>query len=229
MSIINFLNSKGKPFVVFLSSLISIGLFIISTLFANLICQEWYGLIVGIILMILAIPFHILGKKNKIGYLISVLLNSIGCGFSTSAYYIEYDVSVNLYNMIISAVPAAAVLLLVYLMLQIFCKTKKVTVSIAVAVNIIMLISSVVFWIINSAEFFSFCFFCLLISLFYLCVFGITINHDERSALRDISFGSFGSFIILTIVVIVIISEGDIFDGFDFSGGGGNKKRKKKL
>jgi hypothetical protein len=67
-----------------------------------------------------------------------------------------------------------------------------------------------------------------LISLFYLCVFGITINHDDRSVFRDISFGGFGSLIIIAVVVIFIISEGEALDGLDFGGGDGSKKSKKR-
>ena len=219
-------NNKEKPFVVFLFSLIAIGIFILITLFANFICQKWYGLIVGVLLMLSAIPFHIYGKKNKIGYFISFFLNTVGSGFSASAYYVRMDVSVNLYQMLLSAVPAIVVLILVYIMFQAFRKTKKMTMGIGATVNFLFLISSVILWIMNNAGFFSFCFFCLLISLFYLCVFGITLNHEERFVLRDISFGSFGSFIIITIVVICILSEGEILEGLDIDLG---RKRKRKV
>ena len=135
------------------------------------------------------------------------------------------DVSVNLYQMILSAVPAIVVLFLVYIMFQNFHKAKKMTVGVGATINILLLVVSVVLWIINNAGFFSFCFFCLLISLFYLCVFGITLNHEERFVLRDISFGSFGSFIIITVVVIFILSEGEILENLDF---GLERKRKRK-
>lgn len=219
------LNNKEKPFVVFFFSLIAIGIFILITLFANFVCHKWYGLIVGVLLMLSAIPFHIFGKKNKIGYFISFFLNTVGSGFSASGYYVRMDVSVNLYQMILSAVPAIVVLFLVYIMFQNFHKAKKMTVGVGATINILLLVVSVVLWIINNAGFFSFCFFCLLISLFYLCVFGITLNHEERFVLRDISFGSFGSFIIITVVVIFILSEGEILENLDF---GLERKRKRK-
>ena len=219
------LNNKEKPFVVCLFSLIAIGIFILITLFANFICHKWYGLIVGVLLMLSAIPFHIFGKKNKIGYYISFFLNTVGSGFSASAYYVRMDVSINLYRMVLSAVPAIAILLLVYIMFQTFRKTKKITLGIGTTVNLLFLVSSAVLWVMYNAGFFSFCFFCLLISLFYLCVFGITLNHEERFVLRDISFGSFGSFIIITVVVICILSEGEILESLDIDLG---RKRKRK-
>jgi len=120
-------------------------------------------------------------------------------------------------------------LLLVYLMLQTFNKTKKVTVTVACIVNGAVTVALTVFWITYGWLIFSFGFFCSLISFFYLCVFGITVNHDERSVLRDISFGSFGSFIIITVVVIFILSEGEILEGLDgFDVGVGSSKSKKK-
>jgi len=68
MSLVQFLHTKAKAFVVFLFAVISIGVFIISTLISTAILKEWYGLIPGLILMILAIPFHWIGKKRKGSY-----------------------------------------------------------------------------------------------------------------------------------------------------------------
>lgn len=99
-------------------------------------------------------------------------------------------------------------------MLQTFSKTKKATITTAAIINGLLMAVAISLWILRDAGFYSFGFFSLLISLFFLCVFGITIKHDERSVLRDVSFGSFGSFIILTVVVIAILSEGEILDGF---------------
>lgn len=228
MSIVQFLNTKAKAFVVFLFSLIALGLLILSTLLATAICQKWYGLAIGIGLMLLAIPFHWIGKKYKWGYLLSFLANSIGSGFSVSAYYVSQNIPLDLYSMLLAVLPAVGILLLVYFMLQTFHKTKKVTVTIACILNALLTIAFLVFWIMDGNIIFSFVFFSSLISFFYLCVFGITIHHDERSVLRDISFGSFGSFIILTVVVIFILSEGEILDGADLDldfGGNDNKKK----
>lgn len=228
LSLLHFLNTKAKPFVVFFFSLLSLGLLIVSTLAGSSLCREWYGLIVGILLMLLAIPFHWRAKKNEIGYLISFLLNSVGSGFSVSAYYSSQNIPPEWHSMLLSAVFATGVLFLVYVMLQGFGKTKKVTVTVAVLLNLLLLIAAAVLWIGTGSVFFSFGFFSLWISLFYLCVFGITVGHDERSVLRDVSFGSFGSFIILTVVVIFILSEGDILDGLDLDIGGNGKNKHKK-
>lgn len=134
--------------------------------------------------------------------------------------------------MILAAIPSAAILFLIYLMLQIFAKTKRITLAIAAIINLVLLIAEIVCWVKIGGTLFSFGFFCLIVSLFFICVFGITINHNERPVLRDISYGSFGTFVILTVVVIVILSEGDILDGlgdgFVPDGSGKSKKKKAK-
>lgn len=230
MSFVQYLHTKAKAFVVFLFAVISIGVFIISTLISTAILKEWYGLIPGLILMILAIPFHWMGKKRKGGYLISFLLNSVANGCSVAAYYVSKNIALHIHSLFLGVLPALGVLLLAYFMLQTFHKTKRVTVTVACIINGVLTIALLVLWIIYGSTHFSFGFFASLISFFYLCVFGITINHDERSVLRDISFGSFGSFIIITIVVIFLLTDGEILDGadFDFDIGGNGKKRKKQ-
>lgn len=225
---LNYLNTKAKAFVVFVFSLSFMGVFVLSSLFATQICLKWYGLAIGIVMMIIAIPFHCKGKKVLWGYLASFIINSVASGFIVSAYYLKNQTVLNIYELLIGAIPAAAIVFLVYLMLQSFNKTKKVTITVAVIINAILTISAMFFWIMHGNVVFSFGFFCSLISFFYLCVFGITINHDERSVFRDISFGSFGSLIIISVVVIFILSEGEILDGLDIGGGDGGKKSKKK-
>ena len=225
---LKYLNTKAKAFVVFVFALSFIGIFISSSLIATEICQKWYGLAVGIALMIAAIPFHVKGKKRLWCYLASVVINAVASGFVVSAHYLARERTLDIYSLALGAIPAAAVLFLVYLMLQSFNKTKKVTVTVAVILNAVLTILATVFWIKDGGIIFSFGFFCSLISFFFLCVFGITINHDERSVFRDISFGSFGSVIIISVVVIFILLEGDILDGVDFDISGGDSKKGKK-
>ncbi len=224
---LKYLNTKAKAFVVFVFALSFIGIFILSSLLATEICQKWYGLAVGIALMIAAIPFHVKGKKRLWCYLASVVINAVASGFVVSAHYLTRERTLDVYSLALGAIPAAAVLFLVYLMLQSFNKTKKVTVTVAAILNAVLTILATVFWIKDGGIIFSFSFFCSLISFFFLCVFGITINHDERSVFRDISFGSFGSFIIISVVVIFIISEGEVIESLDFGGDDGKKGKKK--
>ena len=123
MSLVQFLHTKAKAFVVFLFAVISIGVFIISTLISTAILKEWYGLIPGLILMILAIPFHWIGKKRKGSYFISFFLNSIANGCSVAAYYVSKNIALELHSLLLGVLPALAVVFLVYLMLQTFHNT----------------------------------------------------------------------------------------------------------
>lgn len=224
----NLVNTKSKVFIVFLFSIASLGILALSTQVAVVLCSKWYGIIVGICLMILAIPLHILAKRWMFLYAFSFLVNFIGCGFSVSAYYLTNGIAINLFELIVATIPAVAILVLIYLMLGIYSKTKRTTLSIAAVLNFALLVAAVVFWIRTGGTFFSFGFFCLLVSMFSICVFGVTINHDERPVLRDISYGSFGSFVILTIVVIVILSEGDALEISDLGIEGLDRKKKQK-
>ncbi len=229
MSLMNYLHTKARGFVVFLFAEIALGLLILSTTVSCSIFEKWYGLAGGVVLMLAAIPFHWNGKKWNAGYMVSFLLNSVGSGMSVSALFVAKGMSIDLPQLLLAAIPAAGILLLVYLMLQIF-HSKGSTVAIATVLNIALTVSLIVLWIIYGYRFYCFAFFCSLISIFYLCVYGITEEHEERSLLRDISFGSFGSFIILTVVVIFILSEGEILDGLepDVNLGGRGKKTKNK-
>lgn len=223
----HFWNTKAKPFVVFVFSLTALGLLLICTYVSTPLFPRWYGLIPGIALMIAAIPFHFFAKRRPLGYLISFILNSVGSGCSVSAYYSSHALVLDLWEMLTAVLPAALVLLLVYLMLQVFSKTKAVTLTVAALLCLLLLAAAVIFWIRTGRVCFSFGFFSLLLTLFYLCVFGVTVNHGERAVMRDISFGSFGSFIILTVVVITLLSGGEVLDGLDLDLGSGNSKKKK--
>ena len=175
--------------------------------------NDEYGLLIGAIIMLSAIPFHWKGKKYHAFYIVSVVLNSTASGFMVSALYFSRTDELTLSKMLAAAIPACIVLTLVYLMLQVFSKTKKVTVTVACILNAILTAAMIYFLITNGHIVFNLGFFCSLISFFFLCVFGITVNHDERLVLRDISFGCFGSFVIISIVVIFIVTEGEILDG----------------
>lgn len=225
---IGFINSKAKAFVIFLFGIIALALMTLSSIIITAAYRfDFSCVFVGVILMVLAIPFHILGKKMPLSYILSLVINSIGTGFSISGYYINADIDLHIVDVLPAIIPAVCILLLVYMLLQMFSKTKTVTVTVSVVISVLSAIAAVVFWITDGGVIFSFGFFSLVLLSFYLCVFGISVNHDERSVLRDLSFGSFGTFIIVTVVVVFILSEGEILDGLDFGGGDGSKKKRR--
>lgn len=227
MAVIEFIERRKRAFVVFFFAILALKFFRDFAVLGTHFSGKWTGVILGLSLMILAIPFHWNGKKWKWGYLISFLLNSIGSGFSVSSYYVAKVLDFDGYLFLLWMLPSIGILSLVALMLEGFRKSKKVTILVACILNGLLTIGALIFWIKDGPMFFSQMFFASLISFFYLGVFAVTINHEERSVLRDISFGAFGSLIIITVVVVLILSGGDLLDGADIGGGDGKKKGKK--
>lgn len=228
-----FSKGKGKPFVVFFFTIIAYMLFAFSTVFAISVCTEWYGLIVGAVLMVLAVPVHIFAKKHKLLYLLSYILNTVGSGFAASAYYLKKGHSVIAESLFLPMLIPAAVSLITYLLVRFLPKIKKLVLAIATIGTIAMLIAFAVLWIKNGYEYYSFAFFNTVFTLFYVVTDAVTIGEYDRNVIRDISFGSFGIFLAIAMVVLFIISEGEIFEGlfegvFDFGSSDGATKSKKR-
>lgn len=98
---------KSKNCVILLYSVISIVVFSILTNLAVSICSYGYGIMVGLILMICAIPFHLYGKQYNILYTVSFALNTIANSFSVSAYYLAKKININMLDSILSSVPCS--------------------------------------------------------------------------------------------------------------------------
>ncbi|MBQ3547858.1 MAG: hypothetical protein IJA44_05245 [Clostridia bacterium] len=228
MSISNYINQKARNLTVFAFAVVSLIILPFVTIISTATLKEHHGVVLGVGLMIAAIPFHCFAKKHNALYLISFLLNSVANGFSLAALYISKNINLNFDDLIVAIIPSVIILFLTYLTLEKFINAKKLIITVFSIFSGALTITMMIFWIICGDLFFSFSFFGLLLLLFYICVFGITANQNKRSVLRDISFGSFGAFIILTVVVITILSEGELFDGLDLDLGFGEKKKKGK-
>ncbi len=227
-----FSKGKGKSFVVFFFTITAYIVFAFSTIFAMSVCKEWYGLVVGAVLMVLAIPTHIFAKKHKILYLLSYILNTVGCGFAASAYYLEKQYSVVPESLFIPMLIPASVSLVTYLLVRFSPKIKKIVLTIATIGTIVMLIVFAVLWIRNGYAYYSFAFFNAVFTLFYVVTNAVTVSESYREVIRDISFGSFGIFLVIAMVVLFIISEGELFEGlfegvFDFGTSDGTRQSKK--
>lgn len=228
-----FSKKNGKPFVVFAFTIIAYVLFALSTIFALSICNEWYGLVIGAILMILAVPIHIFAKKHKLFYILSYALNTMGSGFAVSAYYLEKQLTIIPENLFLPMLIPAIVSLVTYLLVRLLPKIKKFVLAVSTIGTIAILIALAVLWIKNGYEFYSFAFFNSVFTLFYVVVDAVTVGEYDRLVIRDISFGSFGIFLVIAFVVIFIISEGEILDGvfegvFDFGSTGETKPKNNK-
>ena len=223
-----FFRRRGRIFTVLLCSAVAMGIFGLATFFCTQVLTDWTGFLIGGGMMVAAIPCHWLGKKYSVGYLLSFLLNSMGCGCSASAYYLEKHLPVSPVELLLGILPAVGILILADLLLGWLKEKRRVALWIAAGVDLLCIAGSIVLWILDGRNSVSFGCFCLILALFYLCVLGIPDPQGIRSVLRDISFGSFGVFVAITLLVVVILSEGDAIDGLDLLADGHSQRKKKK-
>lgn len=203
---IKYFRTRGKGISVYFLFILALFIFLASVLTGCRIFSNWFGLIVGFILTLLAIPCHLLiGKRNALGYFLSYFLNTIGVGFSVSAYYLVKDVHPYPEKLINGIIPAAILMLLIGLLMTFAKENKHIFIVIFAIFEIGLVITSIVFWVKHGGETFAIVFFSLLLSSFYIAVYAVTIDEDERGVLRDCSFGSYGFYLVATVVVIVIL------------------------
>ena len=184
----------------------------------------WWGVILGVAMMILSIFCHRAGKRHAAWYLLSLFLNGCGDGFSLSALYIHKHLVASAQTNLPGVIPAACALLLSCVLLLLLSKRKRLAAILAA----LCALSSLIYSFGSNAPFWVFaCFASLLGAVFLIPMVRLT-GHPERGALRQSSFAGFGAFVLITIVVVFLLSEGEILDGLDFgdvfSGGKKNKQ-----
>ena len=126
----NQIEPKDKIGTIFKFSLLSIIILIFSTKLWVNVFNSKLSIILAVILMISAMPVHILGKKSDKFYILSFIINLIASGLSISAYYTEYSVSISFSSMLLSIIPSVIVLSITYLMLKKNIK-KKISIIIS--------------------------------------------------------------------------------------------------
>ena len=215
-------------FRAFLFSAAALGVFASSAAFGTSFFTEWLGILAGVLTMGAAIPCHLLGKKQKFLYFLSFLFNSVGCGFSASAYYTTEKINADLGELF-----AAALILAVFLFASsmLYCFTTEAFTAACVTLCVLdaLIAAFAVYgWMTDGDAFFSFLFFSSLIALFYIFAMRKAAKeYDTCDIARTVSLHSFGIFILITVIVLALISEGEIFDGFDSSNFKDVKKKNK--
>ena len=130
------------------------------------------------------------------------------------------------------------ILLLVCVLLTAIPKRKQPIVITSVVIELGLLITSIVQWVRFGGEFYAFSFFALLVILFYTVVYAITAGEEERSLMRDISFGSYGTYLLVAIAALVATAcvvgdgcdcDGDCCDCCDCSDFNRGKRKSNKL
>ena len=219
------------------SFLIFMALAALGAYIATLFMYEWLGIVFGVLVTLIAIIPHRLGKRNTVLYLLSTSLNAVGIGLSISAYYVVTGTPLTPEAAFLPAAAVCLVFWLLNLLISVFGHKKLFLAAFGALIGLLIVLSAGLWIFAFSAEasfrfhalapYASFCCFSLILLVFFLFVTGLSLGHPERVALRDVSFGSFGAFVVVTMVVIAIISEGDVVDGFDIADV--TKKKKKDV
>lgn len=216
----------------FLLATLALFIFSASAFFGMAIFEEWFGIIAGVIMMIAAIPIHNIAKKQKFFYFVTYLLNTVGCGFSVSAYYLFEGTTADLGEFFASTLPLVLLLLICAVVFVLVNKRNKRICTLFCVLDVVLAAFAIYFWVTDGASFWSFLFYSAVMSFFYIIALKVVDNDEEffgtkGSFFRTVSFFSFGIFIIVTIIVAAVLSEGEIFDGFDVDIFGNVKKNKK--
>lgn len=228
---VKYRNIRIKPLVILLFSLLTLVVMSLAAYSAKYILAfEYEGLLYTLALAGVAIPIHILGKRNEALYVVAWLMNTVGIGLALSSYYMHTNADL-VFGEIVPAVAVSALVLTVLCLLLYGCPHfKKPILIIVSAITALLVVAAIVFWIIKGNVFFSFSFFCLLETAVWLCVCGVTVNVKKRHILRDISFGGYGIAITVGVVVLALISEDGA--GLEFLEGaeifGASKKKRSK-
>lgn len=214
--------SFARTAALFLSSVVSCILAGIFTLVCSNLIPNWYGIIAALVLILLIIPFYLLGKKHGSKfYKTGILTNSAAWGFLIGAYYSYFKTEIAIDSVLIAS--AGFLILSLSACLLILCVISRRASTAVIGISLALIIAALIYlWIINGTPVISFSFFLSLWLSFY-CVTGMVTIESERNIWRDIFLGSCGAFFLITLLVLLIISEGEGFDGF---GGGGGKKKK---
>lgn len=203
---INYLRTKGKGITVYIFFLIALALFVCSVFAGCAIFDRWFGILAGVLLSILAVPFHFfLGRKTAVGHFLSYLFNTVGAGFSVSAYYTVKSVSLVIDKLAYGILSTVLVMLILCLLMVILRESKHILIVIFAIIELGLIITSIVLWVKRGGEIYAIMHFSLVLATFYTAVLAVTVDEDERTAIRDCSFGSYGFYLVATVVVIVIL------------------------
>lgn len=250
MKAIHFLKNKGRPITAFVMSLVTLLLFVVA-ISVHAPSTGMIGIVIGIFLTLGAIPLHLWGRKNPIGYILCIIVNAWAMGACAGAYFAKSGISTEISSLLPSILPAVIILFALSLFM-LAIPQKKMAISIIFAlVEILFIVIAIIFWVRLGGEYYALELFSLVIAGFYTGVLAVTVNDDptgnmpeyediiqaikakaddKRNALRDVSLGSFGAFIVVSVITLALVAgdgcDCDCSDGCD-CGGSGDKKAKR--
>ena len=202
---LNDVRGRGRAMVVWLLAAWSLVLFAVFTSLCNSFLREWFGLVVGGVLALLALLFYLLGAHFLPAYLATFFLNTVAIGFCAGAYYGVSGVSAELANLLPATLLPLGLLLLSALLLAAFPESKDPIVALTVLLEVGLIITSIVFWVRNGGDFYAFSLFSHLVALFYTYVYALTACAEERILIKDVALGSFGAFLLVGVAALIAL------------------------
>jgi hypothetical protein len=195
---------------VFLFSLIAL----VITCFSSIILVELdlklIALAISIGLIVLSFILLLTLKKHKGIWLLNFFINSIATGFSISAYYSIKNIQVNYFEGSIVTLFLALFLFVIYLLFKKDINLETDTFKIIVVGVILILCTLAIFWVkFPGTIFYSFSFFLLLNSLFYIFSYHNLVFEKEQNALKTVTIFSYGVYFLITLFVIALLTDGD--------------------
>lgn len=175
---------------------------------------KWSGLIIGFVLTIISIVFHLHGKSNKRNYFFSYLLNTIGTGFSISTYYTVKNIEFSIINFIIPTIILGLLFLITMFLTRNRYSNNGVIFNLFIILQVMFMLFMAIMWINNgNIVFYSYSFLIYICLLFYIILGNLVIS-TEINIYKEISVFSYGVYIIITTIVLAVLSDGNI-DGID--------------
>lgn len=186
--------------------------------------DEWLGLLIGVLMMLVSIVIYQFGKMKTIYYQMSFVVNMIGVGLSMTAYYVLKAYSLTLRDFL----AAILISILVLIGFALFSRLEVVKKHVKTALSLIIIISfilSLALWL--SSDLFTGLTFYYLNVIYFFMIGVATATESFKDISREMAWVSFGAFILVSIIVLIVLTEGEALtglDGFDIP----RKKRVKK-
>lgn len=191
----------------------------------------------GVCWVIAALCHYFAKKRRNALYVLSVLINAVGCGFGLGALYLGYGTVPLDSSLTLGAVGFACAIVL-FGLLYFLIPRKIVSDAICGGLWLAAAVVLAVFWIKGS----DFCRVAFLLDVWlsgFFLALAVTVDTSEN-ALRMTSFGSFAAaFSVLVIVALVLFAlltdgsgcdscDGDCCDCADFGGASKSKSKKRR-
>lgn len=188
------------------------------------------ALVGGVLISLLAIPFHLLGGSREIIrvgwvktllYGVGILINTLGTALCMTSYYIHLDAKPTPSVLLAGVLAPAVLYAVVCLLIQAIPDRYGLGTGITALLTVALMVVCIVFWVRSDSKvLFSFGCFNLIWTLITVIALHVACSDDESPWLRFTSFASFGLLLaVAAVVLLVLICAGG--DGCDCDCGNG--------